>query len=178
MRVAKNAVAATEQDDTLSRPGQIGQHLAIFLVHDLGPDWNLQDEVVAFGAGLFAPRPGPAVRSPEMLTIAKVDQGIQIVHRDKDDVAALAAVTAIGPAELDEFLAAKAGGTTPTVTALQIDLALVEKLHGMMPSGRKKGERRGRSPFLFGLSGNGYSAASAGGFGAGAVDGEGGTTET
>ncbi len=89
----------------------------------------MQDEIVAVRAGALAPGARPAVWRPEMLPIAVVDQGVEIVRRGKDDVAALAAVTAVGAAELDEFLAAKARGPAPAVTTLQIDFALVEKLH-------------------------------------------------
>ena len=51
------------------------------------------------------------------------------IGRDKDDVAAFAAIAAIRPAELDELLAAKAHRAAPAVAALQVNLTLIEKLH-------------------------------------------------
>ncbi len=96
-----------------------------------------------------------------MLLVAVIDQRVEVVGGDQDDVAALAAIAAIGPAEFDEFLAAKAHRATPAVTALQIDLALVEKFHGLVDM-KQKGERLGRSPRFSVGPGNGYSAASAG----------------
>ena len=69
---------------------------------------DVQDEILAIGTGALAPGPGPAIRRPEMLMVAVVDQGVEVVDRVKDDVAALAAVTTVGAAELDELLAAEA----------------------------------------------------------------------
>ena len=40
----------------------------------------------------------------EVLAVAEIDQGVEAFHAFEDDVAALAAIAAIGPAELDEFL--------------------------------------------------------------------------
>src|SRR5216684_5853443 len=96
-----------------------------------------------------------------MLSVAVVDQRVQIVGSEENDVAAPAALAAIGPAEFDEFLAAKAHRAAPAITALQIDLALVEKFHGLVDV-KRKGERLGRSPRFPVGPGNGYSAASAG----------------
>src|SRR5262249_34919773 len=65
----------------------------------------------------------------KMLPIAVVDQGVEIVGCGEDNVAALAAIAPVWAAELDEFLAAKARSPAPTVTAFEIDFALVEELH-------------------------------------------------
>ena len=48
-----------------------------------------------------------------MLLVAEVDQRVQIVHRLDDDVAAAAAIAAVGPAELDELLAPEADAPAP-----------------------------------------------------------------
>src|SRR5271169_4803668 len=64
-----------------------------------------------------------------MLPIPVIDQGIEVLGGDKDDVTALAAITAVRAAELDKLLPAKAHCAAAAVTALQVDLALVEELH-------------------------------------------------
>ncbi len=46
------------------------------------------------------------------------------------DVAAAPAVAAVGAAELDELLAPEADGTGAAVAAPEVDLGLVEELHG------------------------------------------------
>ncbi len=80
-------------------------------------------------AGPIAAGAWPAVLRPEMLPIPIIDEGIKVLGRGKDDVAAPAAITAVRAAELDEFLAAETHGAAASVTALQVDLALVEELH-------------------------------------------------
>src|SRR6516162_6438094 len=143
MRVAETAIAALQEDPPLAGTSEVGEHLPVLGIHDLGPDRDRQDEIVTVRAGALAPSPRPAGRCPEVLAIAVVDQGVEIVRRGKDDVAALAAVTTVGAAELDELLAAKARGPAPAVTALQVDLALVEELHGASTAPRM-GCRLGR----------------------------------
>ena len=65
-----------------------------------------------------------------MLLVAVVDQRVQPLDRLGDDVATLAAVPAVRPAELDELLAAERHAAVTTVAGADIDLGLVEKLHG------------------------------------------------
>ena len=72
----------------------VGQHL--------GPDRHLDDEVAAAGAGLVAAGAALAARRLEMLGVAEVDQGIEALDRLEDDVAALAAVAAVGAAIFDD----------------------------------------------------------------------------
>ena len=59
--------------------------------------------------------------------------------RLEDDVAALAAVAAVGPAIFDEFLAPEADGAGPARAGANEDLGLVEKMHGgeLGDAGRK-----------------------------------------
>src|SRR5262249_46818263 len=94
---------------------------------------HLGDEIGPVGPGSGAPPPRPAGRRPEMLAVTVIDQCVEILHCDKDYRTTLAAVAAVGAAEFDEFLAAKARRTAAAVAAFQIDLALVEKLHRQKP---------------------------------------------
>src|SRR5438477_8642960 len=129
MRVAEAAIAAAQQDDALARLGQIGEHGFLVVIEDLGPDRHPQHEIAALGAGLVGAGAATAFLSPKMLLIMVVDQRVQIVRRLEHDVAALAAIATIRPAKLDELLAAKAHGAAAAVTALQVDLGLVEEFH-------------------------------------------------
>ena len=101
--------------EPLAGADQIRKHLAVFGIHDLGPDRDLQDEILAARAGALAPTARPAGRCAEMLPVAIVDQGVEIVRRGKDDVAASAAIPTVGAAELDELLAAERHAAVPTV---------------------------------------------------------------
>ena len=64
-----------------------------------------------------------------MLGITEVDQGIEAGHRLEDDVAAAAAVAAVGAAELDELLAPEAHRAWTAGAGADEDLGLIEEMH-------------------------------------------------
>ena len=116
--------------DALALVGQVGEQGAFLVVgEDLGADRHLDDEVVAAGAGAVGARAALAARGAEMLGVAEVDQRIEAGHRLEDDVAALAAVAAVGPAELDELLAPEADRARAAGAGADEDLGLVEEMH-------------------------------------------------
>ena len=96
---------------------------------DLGADRDLDDEVVAAGAGAVRPGAALAARRAEMLGVAEVDQRIEAGHRLEDDVAALAAVAAVGAAKFDELLAPEADRAGAAGAGADEDLGLVEEMH-------------------------------------------------
>ena len=65
-----------------------------------------------------------------MLGVAEVDQRIEAGNRLEDDVAALAALAAVGAAIFDELLAPEADRARPAGAGADEDLGLVEKMHG------------------------------------------------
>ena len=90
-----------------------------------------------------------ALRRPEMLGVAEVDQRVQVIGGDEHDVAPLAAIAAVGPAELEVFLAPERDHAVPAVTGAEVDLGLVEEFHvgvfSLSPAGEGWGEGPGRS---------------------------------
>ena len=109
--------------------GEIGEErFAIFFV-DLGADRHLEHGVGAVGAMAVLAHAGAAVLCQEMLLVAIVDQRVEAVDRFGDHVAAFAAVAAIRPAELDEFLAPERHAAVAAVAGANIDLGLVEEFH-------------------------------------------------
>src|SRR5262249_37637948 len=125
-----------------SGPCQIGEQRRLVVGEDLRAGRDRQHEVAAAGAGARLPGAAAAILGAEMLPVAVVDQRVEVVLRGKDNVAASAAVAAVGAAELDEFLAREARRTGSAVTALQVDLALVEKFHRLIVHETKKGSGR------------------------------------
>src|SRR5690606_14626769 len=75
----------------------------------------------------------------EMLLVAEVDQGVQPIGRLDPDVAALAAVAAVGAAVGNEFFATERDGARAAVAGANIDLGLIEELHGRLMA-QKRGE--------------------------------------
>src|SRR3984893_1641068 len=129
MRIAKTAIAAPHKDKPLAGADKVGEHLLIVLVHDLGANRNVQHEILTMSAGPIPAGARPAVLRPEMLPVSVIDEGIEVLDRGKDDVAAPAAITAVRAAELDKLLAAETHCAAASVTTLQVDFALVEELH-------------------------------------------------
>ena len=107
-QVAPAAVAAARQQHALAGPRQVGDQRLAVLLEDLGADRHPQHHVVGALAGALLAHAGLAVPGEEMLLVAVVDQRVQPLDRLGPDVAALAAVAAVGAAELDELLAAEA----------------------------------------------------------------------
>ena len=84
---------------------EIGDQGFAILFIDLGADRDLHHGVGAIGAGHDLAFAAFAALGLHMLLIAVVDQGVEILHRFGPDVAALAAIAAIGTAIFDELLA-------------------------------------------------------------------------
>ena len=76
-----------------------------------------------------------------MLLVAIVDQRVEAVGAFDHDVAAAAAVAAVGAAELDEFLAPERDAARPAVAGAHIDPGLIEEFHGAVSSGRRRSLR-------------------------------------
>ena len=107
MGIAEAAIAAVSKHGALAGFGQIGnQRRAVFLV-DLRANRYFEDCIGAARAVAILAHPTAAVLRLEVLLVAIVDQRVEAVDRLDDHVAALAAVAAVRPAELDEFLAAE-----------------------------------------------------------------------
>src|SRR5690606_10655912 len=65
----------------------------------------------------------------ELALVAEVDQGVEVLVGLQPDVAALAAVAAVGAAERDELLAAEAHATVAAVAGADGDLCFVDEFH-------------------------------------------------
>ena len=100
--IAAPAVAAAQQHDALAHLGEVGEQRALLVVgQDLRADRHLDDEIVAARAGAVRARAGNAALRLEMLGVAKVDQRVEAGDGLEDDVAALAAIAAVGAAIFD-----------------------------------------------------------------------------
>src|SRR3546814_3959184 len=73
-----------------------------FIGNYLGSHGNLDDEIPAACSSAVLASAWRAAARLEMLGIAEIDKGIQPFDRFKDDIAALAAVTAVGAARSEE----------------------------------------------------------------------------
>ena len=92
-------------------------------------DRYLDDQIFSARAGLVAACAAFAARGFEMLGIAKVDQRVEAFDRKEDNVAAFAAIAAIGAAILNIFLTPESDGTGAALTRADIYFRLIQKMH-------------------------------------------------
>ena len=133
--VAEPSVAAFGKQHPLAHMGHVGDDRLAVHVEDFGAGRDLEDHVRGFRSGAVlahavAPRLGL-----EMHLVAVIDQGVQALDALGPHVAAAAAVAAIGPAELDEFLSPERHGARAAVAGPNIDLRLIEELHSRLSYG-------------------------------------------
>ena len=134
------AVAALAQHDALAGLIEVDQEGLLVLGDDLGTDGDLDDDVRGAGARAVAAGAVAAFWRAEVLGVAEVDQGVEVVGGDEDDVPAAAAIAAVGAAELHELLTAEGDGSVAAVAGADVDLGLVEELHGL--GSKEKGPAR------------------------------------
>src|SRR5690606_7586676 len=88
--------------------GEVGDQSFLVLIEDLGAGRHFERDVGASRAGAVRALAVIAPLGLEVLLVAIVDQRVQPVDAFRPYIAAAAAIAAVGAAELDEFLAAKA----------------------------------------------------------------------
>ena len=66
-----------------------------------------------------------------MLLVAVIDKRVEAIDRDRDHVAAFAAIAAVRAAVLDEFLTAERHAAVTAITGADIDLGLIEKFQAL-----------------------------------------------
>ena len=123
--------------------GQIGEHGGPVLVEDLGAHRQAQDGVGAAPAAAIATGPRPTPHGFEMLLIAIVDEGVETVDTNRHDIAAAAAVAAVGTAIFDIGFAAKTDAAGSAVAAFHKDLGLIEEFHGRASAGARPANTKG-----------------------------------
>src|SRR5262245_15909023 len=129
MRVAEAAIAAAREHHALADIGEgREQGLAVLRVDLRAGRHGAHDVVTARAVAVLA-HPAAAVLGLEVLLLPVADARIQPPGRLYAHVAAVAAVTAVESAELDEFLAPERHAAVPAVARADIDLGFVEKFH-------------------------------------------------
>ena len=69
-----------------------------------------------------------------MLCIAEVDQGVEAGYRFENNISTLAAVAAVGPAIFDIFLTPETNRAGAAPAGLDVNLRLIQKMHGLAHS--------------------------------------------
>ena len=129
MGIAMPAVAAAAEDDRLTCGIEIGEHGLLIIRKNLRADGDFDAHVRRAGAGAVGAGAVAALPGAEMLGVAEVDEGVQVLGGFEDDVAAAAAVTAVRAAEFDEALAPEGDDAVAPIAGADVDLGLVEEFH-------------------------------------------------
>ena len=142
------AVAAGRHDDALPGLRQVGELVEGFLrlgvkLADNGPQRDAEHEVRAIGTVATRTLAVRAALGPEVVLIAVVDKGGQLRVRHNDDVAAVAAVAAVGTALGHVGLAPERHASGAAVSALDVDVGKVGKgvVHVLLLVSRAAGPR-------------------------------------
>src|SRR5438046_4896313 len=115
VRIAEAAIAALCEHDGLSDVCEIGEQCLPIILIDLRAGRDLHHDVSAVRAVAVLTHPGAAVLRGEMLLVAIIDQRVETIHRGYDHIAAVAAVAAVWPAELDAICSAAGLAAVPAV---------------------------------------------------------------
>ena len=129
MRVAETAIAAARDAKAVSGFDQIGDDRFLVLSQHFRSGRNLDRHVLTVCAGAVAAHAVDAAFGLEMLLITVVDERVEVLDALDPDVAALAAVAAVGAAELDEFFAPEADAPVTAVAGLDVDFRQIEEFH-------------------------------------------------
>src|SRR5215207_5882901 len=122
MRVAEAAVAAVREHHLLADFGEIGEQCLAILLIDLRAGRHAQHGIAAARAMAILAHAAAAALGLEVLLETVIDQRVEAVNRARDHVAALAAVTAVWPAELDEFFTTERHAAVPAVAGTNVNL--------------------------------------------------------
>ena len=148
--VAPAAATALGDDDRLAA-GEVRHHKTGVGFFQHRAARYADDKVVAVGAGLALGAPVFAVLGGVLALVAEVHQGGEVVVRHKDDIAAAAAVTAVGTARRDKFFAVEGHHTVAALAGAHRDGGGINKIagsHSLLPRCKKKRAGHADPPVL------------------------------
>ena len=127
VHIAQAALAAGEKHHAFAMLGEFGHEAVGAFLEDLRARRHRQDQVAAIGTRALAALARSAIAGATVRLPAVGLEVAFVTVADQDDVAALAAVAAVGSALRDEFLATEADAAVAAVTGLQFNLGFVDK---------------------------------------------------
>src|SRR5688572_6475325 len=129
--------------------GEVADDFIGIDVYHHGADWHGDRVVLATLAVTLLAHAVLAALGLELLLVAEVDEGIEVLVGLDPDIATIAAITAVRAAERDELLATEANAAVAAVACGDRDFCFVDEFHGrgaryLLPSSPR---RRGSSDF-------------------------------
>ena len=138
MLVAHAAGPALGDDEPLIGLTDVGDDLAGVMIGDNGAQGHRDDAISAISAVHLLAHAVAAVLGPVVRVVGEVEQGVDGGVANEDDIAALAAIAAIGSALGDVLLAAHADGPVASLAGADEDCGAIEKQHGGVTSRERR----------------------------------------
>src|SRR5690606_34333306 len=129
VHVAQAALPAARHQQAVAVADQVADHFVGVHVDDLRAHRHQDDHVLAALAVALLAHAVLAALGPEQLPVAEVHQGVEVAGGLEPDVAALAAVAAVRPAQRDELLAPEAHAAVAAVAGDDRDFSFVYEFH-------------------------------------------------
>lgn len=127
MLVAASAASAFADRESLAGRGQVADQVARLRVEDDRPRRDEDDEILAALSRLLVRAAAFAIRRGELLVLSESRKRVERGLDFEDDIAALAAVAAIGTAARLELLAAKVDHAVAALAGTNVDFYVVNE---------------------------------------------------
>ena len=150
MAVAPAAAAALGNDDRLAA-GKVCHHQPGVGLFQHCAAGHADDKIVTVGTGLALGTAIFAVLGGVLAFVAEVHQGGKVIVRHKDNIAAAAAVTAVGAALGNKFFAVEGHNTVAALAGAHPDGGGINKIagsHSLLPRCKKKRAGHADPPVL------------------------------
>src|SRR5690606_4586816 len=131
--VAQPVPATLGDQQALPGLDQIADDLLGSGVDHRGANRHWQDQVFALGPGAVGAATLGAILGIETTGVAVVHQGVEVIHSLDVYGTAVATVTAVGTALLDELFATKAHHAITTVTGFYRNRYFIDEFHERLP---------------------------------------------
>jgi len=127
--------AALADDHFLARLGEVAQDVATITIDDDGARRHGDDDVLGGASGFWAPEPGLPLGARQCFLLTMSAMAIGAGDRANDDVAAVAAVAAVGAAFGNVLFTPKADAAAPAVAAFDEDGDSIDEHWGIVSDG-------------------------------------------
>lgn len=130
-RIAQPPSTALGHTESIARLDQISHLLTGIIIDHDGSHRHANHEIFAALARAVTPHPVPSTLGTKPPGMPEIDQGVEPRISLQEQTATSTAITAVGAAERDVFLATKADAAVAAITGFNAYDCLVDEFHGM-----------------------------------------------
>ena len=131
--IAETMKTALRDQQVLAIHGEIANQLISVINKYLRADRHGNQQILTAAAALVTPFAGTTVCRLKTAVETEIGERVDAILRDQIDTAAIAAVTAVRPAERDIFLTAEADDAVAALARADINLSFIYEFHVGVP---------------------------------------------